>query len=67
MTFQLLWISAQLNLEVVNMKQIVKFFDDERKRSCMEWLFDDTVLQAPTKAANKSAGGDGALDFMLDS
>lgn len=47
------------------MKQIVKFFDDERRRSCLEWLFDDTVIQAPAKSKKKRESMVDAFDSVL--
>jgi hypothetical protein len=41
------YIRACGSNEVVRLRHITKFFDDERKRSFMEKLFDDTVVDAP--------------------
>jgi len=48
--------------EVVRLKHITKFFDDERKRSCMEALFDDTVVEAPPKKERDGPDGLELLD-----
>jgi hypothetical protein len=58
------YITASGSNEVVQMRQIVKFFDDERKKSCMEKLFDDTVIEAPSKNQQVNRQATGALDFL---
>lgn len=43
------FISACGCNEVIRMSQISKFFDDERRRGCLEWLFDDTERDVPPR------------------
>jgi hypothetical protein len=43
--------------EVIRMGQIANFFDDERKASCLEYLFDDTQRDTPPRE-------DGSPDFV---
>jgi hypothetical protein len=61
------YIAASASNEVVAAKQIVKFFDDERKKSFMEKIFDDTVIEAPRKQAATVKKGASAFDFMMQS
>lgn len=42
--------------EVIRMSQIAQFFDDDRKPSIMERLFDDTDRDAPPPEDNPDAG-----------
>jgi hypothetical protein len=51
--------------EVVRLGQITKFFDDERKRSILEWMFDDTVVDAPLKPTAKGPDIIELMDGML--
>merc|ERR1711959_286855 len=39
------YIAACASNEVLHMSDVVKFFDDERRRNIMERIFDDTVLE----------------------
>jgi hypothetical protein len=56
------YIRACGSNEVVRLRHITKFFDDERKRSCMEKLFDDTVVEAPPKKNKHSPDAVELLD-----
>merc|ERR1711937_1090334 len=56
------YIRACGSNEVVRLRHITKFFDDERKRSIMQKLFDDTVVEAPPKKGQDSPDAIELLD-----
>jgi hypothetical protein len=56
------YIRACGSNEVVRLRHITKFFDDERKRSFMEKLFDDTIVEAPPKKKEDSPDAIELLD-----
>lgn len=41
------YMAACATSEVLQMSDVVAFFDDERKKGCLEWLFDDTNVERP--------------------